>query len=464
MELGVDAVDSVRQLLEHTTRECAAVLETAKAIIELDGLLEAADGTALQPLYAKVPARLAGVIELFYDLGHVAHIRFIEPLLYRSDAYREQDQRLSIQFGAHDRRPFILSTPRLPTESSVELQVPFSSPFIDVLARARTWPTDADVLMNALPIDGVGAAKLLEATESPSRAPAAPRFEGTGMRVRYFGHACVLVEGSGVSVLVDPFVSFSGDAEPSRFTIHDIPERIDAVLLSHGHQDHALIETLLQLRHRVDLVVVPRSGPGTLVDPSMRLWLESIGFLDVVEISELQEVSIGAGCTVVGLPFIGEHADLAIHTKIAYAIRLGGCHLGLGIDSSNDDPAVYVRTAAIVGDFDAILIGMECVGAPLPWLYGPLFAHSVPNALADSRRLAASDASSALAIVDAFHARKAYVYAMGFEPWTHHILAVDLRPDSRQSLEIDAFLLACRARGVEARMLLHRADFVLQSA
>lgn len=38
--------------------------------------------------------------------------------------------------------------------------------------------------------------------------PPATRFEGAGVRIRYFGHACVLFESAQTSVLCDPVVSY----------------------------------------------------------------------------------------------------------------------------------------------------------------------------------------------------------------------------------------------------------------
>jgi hypothetical protein len=55
------------------------------------------------------------------------------------------------------------------------------------------------------------------------------------VRVRYFGHACVLVE---TAVLTDPFVSYDYPAEVPRYTLADLPDQIDYALITHAHSDH----------------------------------------------------------------------------------------------------------------------------------------------------------------------------------------------------------------------------------
>ena len=56
-----------------------------------------------------------------------------------------------------------------------------------------------------------------------------------GTRVTWLGHATVLVElPSGVNLLIDPFIEHN-PKYPKGFTL---PEKIDYVLLTHGHFDH----------------------------------------------------------------------------------------------------------------------------------------------------------------------------------------------------------------------------------
>jgi L-ascorbate metabolism protein UlaG (beta-lactamase superfamily) len=130
------------------------------------------------------------------------------------------------------------------------------------------------------------------------------------VRVRYFGHACVLLETREVSILTDPVVSYHGNTDVPRFTHTDLPARIDYVLITHGHADHLMLETLLQLRQRIGTIVVPRSG-GALADPSLKLLLRHAGFTQVVEIDELETLAIPGG-SLTGCRSLG---NMAISTS-----------------------------------------------------------------------------------------------------------------------------------------------------
>ena len=118
-------------------------------------------------------------------------------------------------------------------------------------------------------------------------------------------------------------VSYPYGAAATRYTYVDLPDRIDYVLITHSHQDHCTIETLLRLRHRIENLVVPRNNGGGLADPSLKLVFQNIGFTRVQEIDEMERVAL-AGGAITALPFLGEHADLNVRTKTAYLVSLGG--------------------------------------------------------------------------------------------------------------------------------------------
>ena len=60
---------------------------------------------------------------------------------------------------------------------------------------------------------------------------------------------------------------------------------------------------------------------------------------------------------------------------------------------------------------------MECDGAPLTWVYGPLLGQRPTREMDESRRLNGSDFEQAVKIVQRFNFREVYVYAMSQEPW-----------------------------------------------
>jgi L-ascorbate metabolism protein UlaG (beta-lactamase superfamily) len=200
------------------------------------------------------------------------------------------------------------------------------------------------------------------------------------------------------------------------YTHLDLPDFIDYVLITHNHQDHVLFETLLQIRHKVRNVVVPRNGGGHLQDPSLRLLLHNCGFRNVIGVSEMERIQ-DTRVEILGRPFFGEHADLDIQTKMAWLVRIMGHSLLFAADSCNIEPALYRHIHREVGDADVLFLGMECDGAPLSWLYGPLVSQRFERSMDESRRLAGSNCEQGMSIVDLFNSREVYVYAMGQEPW-----------------------------------------------
>ena len=104
---------------------------------------------------------------------------------------------------------------------------------------------------------GLAAAKRQWPVWAPSpfadRPP--PRVAGSAWRISYIGHASLLIQTSGLNILIDPVwsqrcspVSFAG---PKRVNDPGIPfdalPPIDIVLVSHNHYDHLDAATLSRL-------------------------------------------------------------------------------------------------------------------------------------------------------------------------------------------------------------------------
>jgi L-ascorbate metabolism protein UlaG (beta-lactamase superfamily) len=263
-----------------------------------------------------------------------------------------------------------------------------------------------------------------------------------------------------VSMLFDPVLSYTYDSGISRYTYQDLPDVIDYVLITHNHQDHILLETLLQIRHKVRTVVVPRCSGGSLQDPSLKLMLESIGFVNVVELDSLASIAFDGG-SLTGLPFFGEHADLDVRSKLGYLVRLEDRSLLLLADSCNIDPNMYRHLQREIGDCDALFLGMECDGAPLTWLYGPLLTRKVERAMDASRRLSGSNYEQAIDIVRCFNPKEAYIYAMGQEPWLNYIMSIKYSEQSRPIVESNRFVQECLDRGMKAERLFGEKEILL---
>jgi L-ascorbate metabolism protein UlaG (beta-lactamase superfamily) len=461
IDYGGKRVEEIRALRDLIKRERAHLLELSAALGSLDALLrESARGHSLHLLYSKVPDILRGYVELVYDLNSHPSFRLVEPLLYASKHYDRSQQSLMLSLITGDDRPFVLSTPRLESEDSVHLRVPFDHPVIDELFRLKTTPRPWNEIkeMTRIPDSKDDVLHSFLTAEPP---PLYQPYTGAGVRWRYFGHACILIESQGVSMLFDPVLSYTYENSISRYTYLDLPETIDYVLITHNHQDHVLFETLLQIRHKVKNVIVPRNGGGHLQDPSLKLLLQHAGFKNVIEISEMEEIREG-NVRLTGLPFFGEHADLDILTKMAWLVTIGPHRLLFAADSCNVEPRLYEHIHCQLGDIDVLFLGMECDGAPLTWLYGPLLTGPVERAADESRRLSGSNYEQGMQIINCFHCKEAYVYAMGQEPWLNYIMSIKYTEQSRPIVESNRLIEACRARGIIGERLFGEKEILME--
>ncbi|HEY1937093.1 MAG TPA: MBL fold metallo-hydrolase [Candidatus Angelobacter sp.] len=461
IDYGGKRVDEIRALRDFIKRERAHLIELSAALVELDVALKgSAKGYSLLPLYEKIPAILRGYVELVYDLNNHPSFRLIEPLLYRSRYYDRSQQSVRLSKISNDDRPFVLSTPRLENDDALHFHIPFDSPVIDDLFRLKSSHRPWCEIKEMLQVPD-SHNDLLRSFLTPEPPPHYSPYTGPGVRWRYFGHACILIESQGASMVFDPVLSYTYENGISRYTYLDLPDEIDYVLITHNHQDHILFETLLQIRHKIKNIVVPRNNRGHLQDPSLKLILENCGFRNVIELNELEEIRIG-NVSITGLPFLGEHADLDIHSKMSWLVKLGLHALLFAADSCNIDPALYEHLHREFGDVDALFLGMECDGAPLSWLYGPLLSQKIERGMDESRRLAGSNYEQAMNIVNSLHCREAYVYAMGQEPWLNYIMSVKYTEQSRPIMESTKLINACHERGIVAERLYGEKEILLE--
>ena len=460
MDLRQRRVEDVRKLRERTLRERSHLISLSRDIEALDRLLrEKAAGFSLEPLYAEVPQALRGYVELVYDLNNQPSFRLIEPLLYKSPYYNCQLQAIALSEISSDDRPFVLSTPRLEDNHGIHLQIPFASERLDALFRMKREPSALNAIRDALDLgnDYDSRFQSLLTAEPP---PPYVEYDGDAARWRYFGHACILLETRSVNVLLDPVLSYTYESDISRYTYDDLPDVLDYVLITHNHQDHILFETLLQLRHRIRQIVVPRSGGGALQDPSLKLLLKQCGFQNVVEISEMDEIAFPGG-SITALPFLGEHGDLNVLTKSAYLLATGKHKLLFAADSCNISPEIYRHVHREVGDVDALFVGMECDGAPVSWIYGPLLTQRLERQKDHSRRLAGSNYERALGMVEQFRCKEVYVYAMGQEPWLNHVMSIKYSEKSNPIIHSNRLMETCQNRGITAERLFGEKEILL---
>jgi L-ascorbate metabolism protein UlaG (beta-lactamase superfamily) len=444
-------VPDIKTLMEETIREQSDLLEFAAAIRSLSETLAGeANGYSLEPLYEKVPNVLKGYIELVYDLNNSPSIRFIEGLLYNSPYYKEASQSIALSLCENDERPFVLSTPVLARDGTLHLSIPFRAEALDELFKMKFEPQPLAYVKEILNLNESELALSSSFfTEEPRESF---RYEEDAVRIRYFGHACILIESKGTSIMIDPLVSYENKAGIPRFTYSDLPPAIDYVLITHSHQDHCVLETLLQLRHKIKNVIVPKNNGGGLADPSLKLVLRNLGFKQVSELDEMETIEIDGG-SITGLPFLGEHADLNIRTKLAHLVTLRDRSILCAADSNNVEPKLYEHIQRMVGDVDILFLGMECDGGPLSWLYGPLLTKPFARKLDQSRRLNGSDYEKGMDIIKRLHPTQVYVYAMGQEPWLTYLTSIQYTQESHPIIDSNKLIQDCRSRGLISERL-----------
>ena len=144
---------------------------------------------------------------------------------------------------------------------------------------------------------------------------------------------------------------------------------------------------------------------------------------------------------------------------MGYRLTVEGRSFMTVCDSNNIDPALYEHVHAVTGDADVLFAGMECDGAPMSWLYGPLFTRLLMRKNDQSRRFDGSDCDKAMKIIDVFKPKQVYIYAMGQEQWLRHVMNVVYTPESRPIVESDKLVSICRGRGMEAERLYMKKEF-----
>ncbi|NVE00637.1 MBL fold metallo-hydrolase [Massilia sp. BJB1822] len=455
-----DQLGDIQALIEDIEIN-AQYAEIRAAVTELDRLLERQEGSSLEQLYDQVPAILRGYVELVYDMNHHASYRLLESLIYRGGLYRAAAQSVSLGLlsqGAE--RPFVLSSPRLPDGRHLHVQVPLADDFLDALFRLRERPAqwnDIAALFAQQQLSGGLELKQLFTDQAPKRGWTPVE---SGLRICYLGHAGLLIESRDASVLVDPVIACATEEERDGiYSFSELPPVIDYICVTHTHMDHVCIETLLQLRHKTRKVLVPKNNGGGIADPSICLMLRRLGF-DAVECEDLDEAVAGE-IKLTALPFLGEHADLNIRSKCAWLFEHAGRKVFVGADSSSIDEVMYARLHGIIGDVDMLFIGMECVGAPLSWLYGSLFTKPIPRAVNESRRFNGSDFQSARKMIDIFQPQNVCVYAMGAEPWFRYFMGMEYAENARQVTESNLLLEYCVQQDIVAERLLAKRTWVL---
>jgi L-ascorbate metabolism protein UlaG (beta-lactamase superfamily) len=462
IDLKGDRSEEVSELLQRTKQYSGPLFDFVKGIRSLDKLLkEKAQGYCLQPLYKEIPAELNGYVELYYDRHHRPDFRFYEGLLYKSPFYIEDFQTIALSLIEKDEdRPFIFTTPRLPDKQIVELKIPFRSKTLDELFKMKKVPQTYEYIKDMLHVPETNEI-VFRNFFTNVKPTDYKKYTGDSVRIRYFGHACILIETRDQAVLLDPVLSYAYESDVPRFSFEDLPDEIDYVLITHGHHDHILLETMLQLRHKIKNIVVGKNIDGAIQDPSLKLMLRHLGFGNVIELTDLEQIHGDNGIVITGVPFIGEHHDIYINSKLCYHIQIGNYKLLAVADSCNQSPNLYRICHDLLGDVDALFMGMECDGAPASWAYGPVFTEKQERNKDYSRRGRGSNYNEGMDLVRRFNCKEVYVYAMGAEPWIKHLLDVQYTELSNPIIESNKLIQQCEKEGRVAERLFAEKELFI---
>lgn len=199
-------------------------------------------------------------------------------------------------------------------------------------------------------------------------------------------HACILVRYRGVGILVDPHLhsGFTIDYGDD-VTLEMLKPFVDAIVLTHPHEDHMYLTTLLMFDAEIPIVVPPAAG-NSIVSCDMTALLRAAGFRNVVAPAWWAEpVRIGE-ILVHALPFYGEQmlVDRAIpnpafrNAGSTYLFETGAHRTWILIDSGREHLGTMWQAAEEVyrrfGAVDAVLSNLSEFT-----MFGPYYINSGLN-------------------------------------------------------------------------------------
>ncbi len=185
-------------------------------------------------------------------------------------------------------------------------------------------------------------------------------------------HSALLYRTRTTGVLVDPYFHFASRASTGGLSLDAkaLVGHVDAILLSHGHNDHFSLPSL-SLFPRDLPIIVPKVPRATLLCDDFVSRLRGLGFTRVLEKEWYSEPFRIGDITLQALPFYGEQATLreqplyedAWNWGNTYWVELDGFTSWFLIDSGSDVRGSMAEVADYVlsrhGRVDCLLSNMK---------------------------------------------------------------------------------------------------------
>lgn len=271
---------------------------------------------------------------------------------------------------------------------------------------------DAEKLLTVLDL-----ANLLEPRDGPP-APGSLLDRVDEPRVTWLGHGAVLLQSKAANVLIDPI--FYALSEPPdrwdsgpRFDRRALP-KIDAVLITHGDNDHLNANALAQLPAEVQVIVPALEDPPKPYQVHIAGMLELLGFKDRVQLPAWGHHAVG-DWLITACPFEGESWGLEL-PKATYLVENQAASVFFAADSARMDQ-VYADLARRGRTIDLAFMGVsgnaEAFLTPPELGYGNFYSDWIPKVREQEwvqHCAGPEEAAASLAILEP---RYAFGYAAG---------------------------------------------------
>ncbi|MBI2377499.1 MAG: MBL fold metallo-hydrolase [Deltaproteobacteria bacterium] len=220
---------------------------------------------------------------------------------------------------------------------------------------------------------GLGVLEPTPRKMDPARAP----------QLTWLGHAAILFQTERKNVLVDPlFFAPSEPPEPCpshpRFDPRTLPP-IDAVLITHGDNDHLNPSALTQLPSSTPVVVPRLSQPPLEHQVDIAGLLALLGFEQVIELDRFDTLELG-DLKITACPFVGEDWGLPL-PQATFLLEAPGFRVFASSDANEMDDA-YERIGSL-GTVDLALMGVsgnaEAAASPPELGYGNFYRDHIPT-------------------------------------------------------------------------------------